>query len=269
MLAQRIVTAFGLLFALLAAVFYLPASGWSVFCALLAALAAWEWGQFAGWRRRGRVVYAVVPALSVLVLAPSGNVVGWFAEATLTSWLPLLFVFNVLCWLLPVPFIMRAPRTLPPLLVALLGWLVLVPTALAMISLHAVGWQVLFFALGLVWMADIGAYFVGRRFGKHKLAPAISPGKTREGALGALLCVLLYSVIVALLALPLPAAFLWLSPIGVLLSIEGDLFESWLKRQVGIKDSGQILPGHGGILDRIDGLLAVLPAAAWLLWAVG
>jgi len=132
---------------------------------------------------------------------------------------------------------------------------------LVFLHLHY-GAAVLFYLLSLVWVADIGAYFIGKRFGRTKLAPAISPGKTREGLLGGLASSLLWMTVVyqfsagwGLALLP----FLLISVVTSLASVCGDLFESVLKREAGVKDSSQLLPGHGGVLDRIDGVLAATP----------
>ncbi len=152
----------------------------------------------------------------------------------------------------------------------LVGAVVLLPTWLAMVQLRTLGPGVLLGIFAVVWMADIAAYFSGKAFGKNKLAPSISPGKTREGAIGAVVGVVIYGLVVrqifALDILPLP---LWiLALIGVTaISIVGDLYESLLKRKAGIKDSSNVLPGHGGVLDRIDSLTSTLPMVAlfWLL----
>jgi phosphatidate cytidylyltransferase len=124
--------------------------------------------------------------------------------------------------------------------------------------------------MGLVWAADIAAYFAGRRFGKNKLAPSISPGKTWEGVIGALLGVAVYVLLVWAIAgspgkLPLIVLLLVASWCWVGLAVIGDLFESAIKRQAGVKDSGALLPGHGGLLDRIDALTSTLPMAALVL----
>ncbi len=139
-----------------------------------------------------------------------------------------------------------------------------------MVALRNISPDLLLIIVAVVVIADSAAYFSGRRFGKHKLAPAISPGKTWEGAVGAWLSITVYAIllyffaseIIRLQCLPQLLALFW-ALFG--LSVLGDLFESTLKRQAGIKDSGNLLPGHGGILDRIDSLTAVLPAAA-LFW---
>jgi phosphatidate cytidylyltransferase len=166
-----------------------------------------------------------------------------------------------------------------PLPMVLTGWAVLIPTGLAMLDLRAISPWVLLFVMGLVWVADISAYFAGRRYGKNKLAPSISPGKTWEGVAGAMLGVSVYVVLCwsfsfyfgqpdglvqhtrfdQRAALPglLLAAWWWVG-----LAIIGDLFESAIKRQAGVKDSGALLPGHGGLLDRVDALTSTLPLAA-------
>jgi phosphatidate cytidylyltransferase len=150
---------------------------------------------------------------------------------------------------------------------ALVGWAVVIPTGLAMLDLRLDHPWWLLGMMCLVWAADIAAYFTGRRFGKNKLAPSISPGKTWEGVLGALLgvsvCIVLawgfspYSRQIVLLPSLLLASWCWVG-----LAVIGDLFESAIKRQAGVKDSGALLPGHGGLLDRIDALTSTLPLAA-------
>jgi phosphatidate cytidylyltransferase len=147
---------------------------------------------------------------------------------------------------------------------------VLLPTWIAMVQLRSLGAGALLGIFAVVWMADIAAYFSGKAFGKHKLAPSISPGKTREGAIGACVGVVIYGVAVRqIFSLDFMPWALW---IGVLvgvtaISIVGDLYESLLKRKAGIKDSSNILPGHGGVLDRIDSLTSTLPIVA-LVWLI-
>jgi phosphatidate cytidylyltransferase len=159
---------------------------------------------------------------------------------------------------------------------ALCGWVLIIPTGFALIQLRTLGPWVLLCVLTVIFLSDSAAYFAGRVFGRHKLAPAISPGKTWEGVVGALLAVSVYA---AWLMVGLPQhnsvlmraaqvsgwAFLPWVLLIVVLGIEGDLFESWIKRCAGAKDSGHLLPGHGGVLDRIDALTAALPLAAALL----
>ncbi len=155
------------------------------------------------------------------------------------------------------------------------GGLLLVPTFASMVCLHQSegnGPQLVLTLLVLIWSADSGAYFVGRKYGKNKLAPLISPGKTREGAYGALLVTALVALIAGL-ALDLSfwglLGFLALSQIVVVFSIGGDLLESVYKRRAGVKDSGHLLPGHGGVLDRIDSLMAASPIFTLGVWSLG
>jgi phosphatidate cytidylyltransferase len=150
---------------------------------------------------------------------------------------------------------------------------VLVATWVAIVDLQARSPWLVLAAMAVVWVADIAAYFAGRRFGKRKLAPAISPGKTWEGVWGALVAVAAYGLVIASLG-PYASAWGTLGPAATFafvafllllaaISVVGDLFESLLKRQAGVKDSGALLPGHGGVLDRVDALLAAMPLAAF------
>jgi len=162
---------------------------------------------------------------------------------------------------------------LPRLLMSAVGVGTLIPAAWALVDLRRTQPSVLIAILATVWVSDTAAYLVGRRFGKHKLAPAISPGKSWEGVAGALAAVAAYALVWSVVGGPssMPAAPdgtragpLWILPVLLGLAVAGiigDLFESLLKRQAGVKDSGTILPGHGGILDRIDALVAMLPLA--------
>jgi phosphatidate cytidylyltransferase len=167
-------------------------------------------------------------------------------------------------WLVVVPFwLWRGVRSEPRAALIASGFVVVVPAALALAVLPALH---VLLVLILVWIADTAAYFVGRAWGRRKLAPSISPGKTWEGAAGGLMGALAYAIICASFVEriawgPLVAAAL----LAAALSIVGDLFESAAKRQAGVKDSGALLPGHGGILDRIDSATATLPLAALLL----
>jgi phosphatidate cytidylyltransferase len=158
------------------------------------------------------------------------------------------------------------------------GWLVLLPTWVAVLELRLIGPGLVLFAMGLVWAADSAAYFAGHRFGRHKLAPRVSPGKTWEGVAGALFAVALLAAVVAMVSPnPLlagrrvPAAILVpVACVVVVVSVVGDLFESHMKRLAGVKDSSHLIPGHGGVLDRIDSQTAALPlfhlfVLAWLV----
>ena len=165
---------------------------------------------------------------------------------------------------------MRYRWTLPKSIIGLLvGALLILPTWLALVQLRQAGALALLAIMVVVWLADIAAYFSGRTFGKHKLALSISPGKTWEGAIGGGLAVLAYGFALSP-KLPQALSENYILLFAVLLvlvviSIIGDLFESLLKRQAGLKDSSNVLPGHGGVLDRIDSLTSTLPLVA-LVW---
>jgi phosphatidate cytidylyltransferase len=180
-------------------------------------------------------------------------------------------VYGASCvfWVVLVPaWLARGWRVRGPLALAAAGWIALVPTWLALARLQADPAQLLQL-LGIVWLADTAAYAAGRAWGRHKLAPRVSPGKTWEGVAGAAVAVAVYYGVLSAMEPARPWASGWAGMLifaGVTaMSIVGDLFESLMKRQAGVKDSGALLPGHGGVLDRIDGLLAALPLAALLL----
>lgn len=257
MLKARVLTALALLGGLLLALFLLPEGAWALMVAVMVGVAGWEWGGLAGFNRVARGVYGALLAAAIVL----GGLTG--VSANTLPWV--LYVAACVFWLAAVPvWLVRKWRLANPVSGALVGALVLLPPALAMLQLRAFGPSLLLGVLAAVWVADIAAYFSGRAFGRNKLAPQISPGKTWEGAAGAVVGVIGYYYV---LTAAFPAGRLgdnlfWTLVALVLftaVSICGDLFESLLKRQAGVKDSGQILPGHGGILDRIDSLTSTLP----------
>lgn len=263
-------TASVLLAVFLVALLWLPRALFAVLVAGVVGLAGLEWGRLCGLSTAvGRgYAFALVCAFAVLF---------WLAQSTAWAaqrWLGVLFATAALFWIGAAPAWMAyGLRAGARRLLAAAGTLVLLPGALAMLLLPP---ALVLGALALVWIADSAAYFAGRSLGRHKLAPAISPGKTWEGVGGGLLGVLVYAIIcgytIPALALRLGGATAWLLYLsgGVLLcavSIVGDLFESAVKRQAHVKDSGTLLPGHGGVLDRIDSALAVLPVVALLVFA--
>lgn len=277
MLKTRILTALLLLVVFLCALLYLPAPAWALLCAALTGMGAWEWGQFARLTSRGaRAAFVAVCVVLALLatFAPLERLGGWIPSGAANgAYVLALLALNLLLWLLCIPLILRRRAPLPQGVTLAVGIIVLVPTAIALVGLRAADWKLLLSCMAIAWVADTAAFFAGRRFGKTKLAPAVSPGKTREGALGALLAVVLYGIAVALAARLSLSALEWLLLVALLVvltifSILGDLLESWFKRQVGLKDSGTLLPGHGGLLDRIDSLTAILPPALLLLFLV-
>lgn len=254
MLKARVITALLLIAGLLSVLFLLPPSLAALAFIPVVALGAWEWGGLLKAGPTPRRVYAAVAAFGCLL-----------AWLTAKLSFPLLWGLAAGFWLCIVPLWLW--RGWPVLRLGyLIGLVVLLPAWAGLAALLERGPALLLAVMAAVWVADVAAYAAGRAFGRHKLAPAISPGKTWEGVAGALAGVLLYGLLVAGLlpalrevaVFPL-AGFLLLL---VALSVVGDLFESLAKRQAGLKDSGQLLPGHGGVLDRIDSLTATLPLVA-------
>ena len=269
MLRARILTAIILLAGLLAALFWLPRIGWIVLVGALLAVAAWEWAGLARMGRVGRGLYAVaIAGAGIWAGSNVGAEPGWLFGR---SW---IFIAAAVFWVVLAPvWLWKRPAFTTPAMPLLAGVVVLVPNAAAMVALRGQSPVLLLAVMAVVWISDIAAYFAGLRFGRRKLAPAISPGKTWEGVYGALAAVTVYAMgwlatAGGLLPTPLRQGALgelWfvLLLLGLAAAgIEGDLVESQMKREAGVKDSGTVLPGHGGVLDRIDALLPVLPLAA-------
>lgn len=269
MLKTRVITALVLVGVLLPSLFWLPQSAWALLTAAVIGVAAWEWGALLGWQQGARRLLGAATALICVGLAqvaPAALGIGTFAPAA--PWVVALYTLSVVFWIFLIPLWLNRQWRLSSLAGLLVGAVVLLPTWLALVQLRAVHPGVLLAVMALVWMADIAAYFAGRKFGSNKLAPSISPGKTQEGALGAFIGVMLYGLVIGhfLLAGKVPlTAWMLALVLATAVSIIGDLFESLLKRKAGIKDSSNILPGHGGVLDRIDSLTSTLPLAA-LAW---
>lgn len=258
MLKQRVVTAVILIAVFLAADFFLPTWAWAALILVPVLLGAVEWATLAGFSPGGRHAFVTAVGAGCAALFFLPDIV---ATPVFIAW--------AVFWVTVVPlWLARAWKPRAPLLLALAGWLVLVPSWSGTVMLHKSP-GLLLALLAVVWIADSAAYFAGRRFGRNKLAPRISPGKTWEGVGGAVAAVLMYAFILqrfVFVDLPeLRGAQIYLLVLGMtVLGILGDLYESWMKRVAGVKDSGTLLPGHGGVLDRIDALTASVPLAA--LW---
>lgn len=262
MLKQRILTVVVLLPPLLAALFWLPNIAWAVLMVAVLAYAGLEWSRMAGYPASIGWLYSAILIASALAILFLEHTRGEFIYSVAGK-----FVFGLAAafWLAIAPaWLSSRWRTRDPVLLAVVGWLVLIPFWYALTWLQLTPVRLLV-ALGVVWTADIAAYFAGRAFGRHRLAPEVSPGKTWEGVLGAMIAVMIYWWLVVLLvpefSHQLVSGWLWVLLLTAM-SIQGDLFESWLKRLAGLKDSGQLLPGHGGLLDRVDALTSTLPFAA-------
>jgi phosphatidate cytidylyltransferase len=272
-LGKRVLTALVLLPVAVAAILWLPNRVFALALAVVVLAGGWEWGRLAGWTAglpRGLYTLGLAAALlgaALLMRSEHGQLA--------------LLGLGLLWWLVAAGLVARFERAGTALpgpegLRALAGVLVLVPAWAALVALHGRGdggpaW-VLFLA-ATVWGADTGAFFVGRRWGRRRLAARVSPGKSWEGVAGgmlaAVLAALLAAVLVGVPSERLPRLLL-LVIATVAASVIGDLTESLFKREVGVKDSGSLLPGHGGVLDRIDSLTAAAPVfTLGLLWVGG
>ncbi len=266
MLRTRIYTALVLLPLLLAAMFYAPRVVWGGLLMVMMLIGAWEWGALAGWRPAGRVAFASTQGIFALIL--------WqFVYRVDVPDLRLSVVvygLSLLFWLLIAPlWLARQWRVSSPLAMFAAGTVLLLPAWLALLQMQAQAWLLLML-MAIVWISDTAAYFCGKRWGRRRLAPDISPGKTWEGVYGALAGVTVYYLLLSTTGAVPPGILQGLAGCGIfvlltILGVEGDLFESWIKRTAGVKDSGTVLPGHGGVLDRIDALIASMPAAALML----
>jgi phosphatidate cytidylyltransferase len=268
MLNARIVTALALLAGCIAALFFLSNPGWALLLLPVLAMAAWEWGALAGMSAAQRRLY-------VGLLLASAGAIGWMAGSMggvanrTSSMEAAVYGISTAFWLLlALPWLTRQWQVRSRLALGAAGWVALVPAWVAVVQLQSEPGRLLAL-LAIVWIADTAAYLAGKTWGRHRLAPKVSPAKTWEGVAGACAAVAVYYVVLSILA---PEWRWWHGWRGALLvagvtlmSIVGDLYESWLKRQAGVKDSGAVLPGHGGVLDRIDGVISSLPFAALLL----
>ncbi|MFP5350113.1 MAG: phosphatidate cytidylyltransferase [Gammaproteobacteria bacterium] len=266
-LKRRILTAIALLIPLIAALYLLPTVWLVPLFGIIVFAAVLEWAGLIGLRGGARVSYALIvvglgAALTSAVLGQPALV--WPVLAVAAVWW--LWAFVELGRDRGL-YYLRGTQ-------ALAGALVLIPMWVAAIFLHAMDPQrplALLFVLALVWIADSLAYFAGKNFGRTKLAPRVSPGKTVEGVLGALVGVVLMAYVCGTILWQFEgmrlAAWLGLALFVTLVSVLGDLAESKVKRVAGVKDSGTLLPGHGGVLDRIDALTAAIPifALGWLM----
>ncbi|MNJ33034.1 phosphatidate cytidylyltransferase [Pseudomonas alkylphenolica] len=265
MLKQRIITALILLPIALGGFFLLDGGDFALFIGLVVTLGAWEWARLAGLVAQAvRVAFAAVVAGLLMLLYLMPELAPWVLGASVLWW-------GVATWL-----VLTYPRTnelwSSVACRLLIGLLILLPAwqGLVLLKHWPLGNWLIMAVMVLVWAADIGAYFSGRAFGKRKLAPQVSPGKSWEGVYGGLALSLVITLVVGL-ERDWGIAELLLGLVGaaivVLVSVVGDLTESMFKRRSGIKDSSNLLPGHGGVLDRIDSLTAAIPLFAVLLWA--
>jgi phosphatidate cytidylyltransferase len=271
MLKTRIITAIVLMAVLLPILFLLPPYYLGAFFLVALLAAAWEWSRMlAPEAKKAAWLYATFCLVIILFLLGMQAV----------SWQFSLLMMSVLFWIFLAPFILAKGMNLSlqkfKPFYSILGLIILPATWFALVFLRELGLVFLLSSMALVWVADIGAYFIGKAFGKHKLAAQISPGKSIEGAIGGLVLCYLYALL-CVVYLPLgdtlfgawAIRFGWV-PMFLMVtvlaafSVFGDLFESQLKRLAGVKDSSHLLPGHGGVLDRVDALIPTMPITALL-----
>ena len=273
MLKQRIITALILAPLVLGGVFLLPPPYFGWFFALILALAAWEWANLSSFTTQVvRVTYAILIAALLIEVMPGLDI----------TWVLSISVF---WWIMATLLVLSYPESSKywrhPWVSALLGLVVLLPMWKALVFIREArfvpleDFNILFlilYVLFLVWAADVGAYFSGKTWGKAKLAPNVSPGKSWAGAWGGVTASLILGLVAVYLmdlSLWMSLQFLVITMLTAMVSIIGDLTESMFKRTRGVKDSSALLPGHGGVLDRIDSLLAAIPVFVFLLLSIG
>ncbi|MDH4046720.1 MAG: phosphatidate cytidylyltransferase [Gammaproteobacteria bacterium] len=254
MLKQRIFTALVALVALAAILFLLPEYVARLIIAVLLLLAAWEWAGLlllkAAWQRVAYVGLLLALGIAIFVYVPETLPATYFLGAAL-GW-----------WLIAFVWLFFHPTAIPPFVGWLCGALVILPAWYSIDWLYLRGSDTLLVVLLIVFAADTGAYFAGKAFGRVKLAPAISPGKTWEGAIGGMAVASVVAILAAIHYGGRLSVYLPLFLAIALLSIVGDLTVSVFKRRAGVKDSGRLFPGHGGVLDRIDSVTAASPVFA-------
>jgi phosphatidate cytidylyltransferase len=268
MLKSRIATALVIAPTALAAVFFLPPQAFALFMALIVLMAAWEWTSMMRIVSRSQRTVYILSVLFAIVVA----------QKALPYYDNVIFAVASLWWLVATVLVVLYPRACAlwcgRVSKGVVGFLVLVPTWAAMVYIRELDqgpWLIVYMFL-IVWGADTGAYFAGKQFGKRKLMPRVSPAKSWAGIAGASVTVLLVSMMIQPylnFSQNLSFGIYILALVLLFVSVIGDLTESMFKRQCGIKDSGSILPGHGGIMDRIDSLTAAAPVFALCLIVLG
>ncbi len=258
MFKTRLLTTLVILPSFLAALIFLPQLYWHLFIYFAVLLAAWEWADIAYFNKPQALLYLMLFSIIILPIAMFSPSWGGLVNLIAIVCAAIFWIIFVPIWL-KLQFIIRHKAWL-----AVLGLVSILPVWFAMVTLHQINQFLLLILLAGIWVADIAAYLVGNRFGKNKLAANISPGKTWEGVYGALAAVALYACIISWWK-HMTGSFVMMMLVVAVFSIIGDLFESLIKRQAGLKDSGTLLPGHGGVLDRIDGILSALPVVNFIL----
>lgn len=274
MLKQRVITAVIMSLVFLSALFLLPEIGFDIFITLMLLMGLWEWANLSGFEKSWqRILYGLASLVGVIFIASySGLLQDTLDEIAVRN----VFLVSVTWWAVALLWIQGYPSSVilwgSRWVRALIGWLVLIPAWLALLYLYQLnaGPWLIFLVMLIIFVADTGAYFTGRAIGKHKLAAQISPGKTLEGLVGGLV----FCALLALLVSALTDFSNWLLALSIIVltalaSVLGDLLESMIKRERKIKDSSSLLPGHGGMLDRLDSISAATPVFALSLMVSG
>jgi phosphatidate cytidylyltransferase len=262
MLKHRVITGIILSLIVLSCILFLNSFLFTLVSLLIFLIGIWEWSRLFQANNQNRLLLFFVLSFLLILLAFT-----WFSyRVWITKFALYIFLFSNIWWLLALWIELRYPRhtlkTESFAMMILMGLLVLFPAWLAINIVHELprGQWWIIFAISLVALADVGAYFTGRLFGKRPLLPKVSPKKTWEGVVGGLATSLIFAaVILGYFVKQQILLLLVICLFTVIFSIIGDLFESLIKRQANVKDSGTILPGHGGILDRIDSATAAMP----------
>jgi len=273
MLIPRLFAAFILIPLVIIVLFFLPLPYFVAIIILICGIAVFEWAQFVNIRQKSKRVICslmIMISLGIMYYGLSGSRFTGITKYSL--WLALAW------WLLAFLLVISYPKHSAlwqsnKLIKILCGFCTIFPFFTAMIALRSINYPtepdngafLLLYILGLIWATDSGAYFAGHLFGRHKLAPNISPGKTIEGLIGGVSFAMIISFFVNVFSL---SGIIFISFAAILVSVLGDLTESMFKRMSAMKDSGQLIPGHGGILDRIDSLTAAIPIFAALLLVI-
>ena len=256
MLISRILSAFVMLLVFLSSMFLFSGRYFSFMIYIPSLLALFEWSKLLYFKSHEKKIFLIISLILI-----------YFIDQHLDADNSrLILLIASVFWLCIAPLFLLFKINLKNFfLSALIGWVLVMPLIISLNYLIQLSPWVVLLVLTSIWLADSGAYFFGKQFGKKKLAPTISPGKTWEGFLGALFVVSSFSIVVTYFGFVNSYMAIFFFNLILVLSVEGDLFESYIKRMAKVKDSGDLIPGHGGVLDRIDSLCSSLPLATLIL----
>ncbi len=256
MLISRILSAFIMLLVFLSSMFLFSGRFFSFLIYVASLLALYEWSKLLYFKSHEKKIFLVISLCFIYLIDK------YLSYNDARSVLIGASIF----WICIAPlFLIFKTHLKNFFLSSFIGWILIMPLIISLNYLIQLSPWVVLLVLTTIWLADSGAYFFGKQFGKRKLAPSISPGKTWEGFIGALFVVSLFSITLTYFGFVTSYASILFFNLILLLSVEGDLFESYIKRMAKVKDSGDLIPGHGGVLDRIDSLCSSLPLATLIL----